>query len=102
MQQTIWLAVGGLALIFTLVTLYGSTVDDTLAIVTGTLSFFTWGVWTYGSLNVQQLTRCCVYSWSSPAVTLLGLMFALFSLWFVLVGGPELFASYRDTAAEDV
>lgn len=102
MQQTIWLFIGSLATLVTIGTILAALVDDALMIVGGGLGFFLWGVWTYGSLNVEQTTRCCVVRWSEPAVTLLGVMLALVPLWFALTGGPELIKKFRNPDTDEV
>jgi hypothetical protein len=104
MQQSIWLFVGALATLTTLGTVWAASVDDVLMIVGGVLGFVLWGVWSYGSLNVERVTGngCCVVSWSSPAVTLVGVMLALIPAWFALTGGPDLFRKYRDPDAEEI
>jgi hypothetical protein len=102
MQQTIWLFIGCVGVLTTLGTVLAAAYDDAMMIVGGFLGFVVWGVWTYGSLNVERATRCCVYSWSSPAVTLLGVMLALIPAWFALTGGPELFRKYRDPNTEEI
>lgn len=104
MQQTIWLFIGGVGVLTTLGTVLAAAYDDVMMIVGGLLGFVVWGVWTYGSLNVEKVTGngCCVVSWSSPAVTLLGVMLALIPAWFALTGGPDLFRKYRDPDAEDI
>lgn len=95
-----WVAVGAIGLGATAFAL--RTPDDAAAIITGTIGAITWGVWTYGSLNIQVVTQCCVRNLSYPSVTLLGLALSLIPMYIALTGPTELVDRARDTRQEDL
>jgi len=88
MLESGWLFTGTLAILATTAALLVS--DDGLAIVTGTAGVVTWGVWTYGTINVEVAADSATYTFSMPELTLLGIMMALLPAYIALTGPVEL------------
>lgn len=79
------------------------TSQDTFAIMAGTVGFVVWGVWSFGALNVREVTRCCVQQYSFPPLAIIGLMFALVPAYIALTGPLELAARARTvTSGEEL
>lgn len=100
MLESIWLFTGGVAAAATAAAVL--TNDNGVAIVTGVLGFVAWGVWTFGSLNVEVMSNGAITTFSSPAATLLGVALALIPGYIAFTGPVELFARSRNTQLDDV
>jgi len=101
MLESGWLFTGALAVLATGAALLVS--DDGLAIVTGTGGVVTWGVWTYGTINVEVVADSTTYTFAMPELTLLGIMMALLPAYIALTGPVELVArASSSTRPEDV
>jgi len=103
MLESGWLFTGALAVLATTAALLVS--DDGLAIVTGTGGVVTWGVWTYGTINVEVVAHHNnhIHTFAMPELTLLGIMMALLPAYIALTGPVELVArASSNTRPEDV
>lgn len=88
MLESAWLFVGCLGVLATLGALV--TADDGVAIIAGVAGAITWGVWTYGTLDLVVVGDSVTYTFTMPALTLLGLMLALIPSYVALTGPVEL------------
>lgn len=110
MLESTWLFVGGTALLSTAFALstqtqasrYYDLYADPIAIVGGLLSFFSWAVLAYGSLDMRVVGDSVTYSFTQPAITLWCLMFALPSLYVALTGPLESLKQATSPTAEDL
>lgn len=100
MIESAWLFTGGLATLATIGALL--TTDDGMAIITGVLGFISWGVWTFGTLEVIVVRDAVTYSYSMPSITFVGLAFALVPAYIALTGPVEIVARYRKPSQDDV
>jgi hypothetical protein len=76
--------------------------DDGLATLTGVLGFVGWGVWTYGAFSLEIARNATIYSFSEPAVALVGVALALIPGWIALTGPMEILGRYRDIGQENL
>jgi len=106
MLQSAWLFTGVLGVLATVASLLVSEdSDDGLAIVTGIGGVVTWGVWTYGTINVEVVAHhnSHIHTFAMPELTLLGVMMALVPGYIALTGPVELVArASSNTRPEDV
>ena len=100
MIVTAWIFVGVVAVLATGMALL--TQDNGLAIMMGVLGFVSWGVWTFGSLNLQVVESTTIYQFSQPSVTMLGLALALVPGYIALTGPVEIVQRARRTRQEEV
>lgn len=89
-----WLFVGVVAILASGMALL--TTDDGVAVLTGVLGFVAWGVWVFGSLNLQVVRDATVYTFSSPVVAFIGIAFALVPAWIALTGPVEIIGRWRE------
>jgi len=76
--------------------------DDAVAIISGVVGFISWGLWTYGTLNIEVAGDSTVYTFSTPAVTYFGIALALVPAYIALTGPVNIINRTRDTSAKDV
>lgn len=95
-----WLFLGVIGILATGVSLF--TDDDGVAIIAGTLGFITWGIWTFGTLNVEKAVETTVYEYSMAPVAVLGVILALIPGYIALTGPVELVSRYRDGNPEEI
>ena len=88
MLESAWLFVGCLGVLATVGALVTS--DDGVAIIAGVAGAITWGVWTYGTLDLVVVGDSVTYTFTMPSLTLLGLMLALIPSYVALTGPVEL------------
>jgi len=111
MLESAWLFIGFVALCSTGVALstktevaglYGS--DDGIAIFSGIVGFLSWGVWTYGTLNLTVITNSGDrITAPMPELAYFGVAMALIPAYIALTGPAETISSrYRDTEANDI
>jgi len=101
MLETTWLFVGVIAVLATIGAVL--TNDDGVAIVAGILGFIAWGVWTFGSLNVEVVTQTGdIVAFSNLAATMLGIALALIPGFIALTGPVEIVSRVRDTQMDEV
>jgi hypothetical protein len=110
MLESAWLFIGFVALCSTAVALstktevaglYGS--DNGIAIFAGIVGFLSWGVWTYGTFNLQVVTDSGVEVFNMPSLTYFGIAMALIPAYIALTGPAETISSrYRNTDAKDI
>jgi len=102
MLQSAWLFVGVVAILATATAL--GTDDDGVAILAGTAGTITWGVWTYGTLNVEAVDGAgSTLTFTMPSLTLLGIALALVPAYVALTGPVELVArANRQPDTEDL
>lgn len=101
MLLAVWLFVGGVAILASGVALL--TDDDGVAIVAGAVATVTWGVWTFGTLDIERPVEGATgLSFTEPAVTLVGVVLAIVPLYIMLTGPVELISRAQDAGPEDV
>jgi len=106
MLESAWLFVGTVAVLSTgaavLAPVLSPSDGDVLAIVLGVAGFVSWGVWTYGTLNIVVVGESVTYSFAQPSLTLLGVMLALVPGYVALTGPVEVVSRARDGDMRDV
>lgn len=110
MLESAWLFIGFIALAATAValstkseaaTLWGN--DDGVAIFAGIVGFLAWGVWTYGTLNVEVVTDSGVEVFSMPSVTYFGVAMALIPAYIALTGPADIIRrAARNPSTDDL
>jgi len=98
MLKSAWLFVGVVATLATVVAVVTQTQivrvfadADGVAIVAGTVGFISWGIWTFGTLNIELLTDSGdVVSYTLPSLTMLGIVFAIVPAYIALTGPIEI------------
>lgn len=93
MLESAWLFIGAVAILTTGAAVV--TPDDGVAIVAGAMGFVSWGVWTFGSLNVRVIGDSVTYTFSMPSVTLLGIALALIPGYIAITGPVEIVGRAR-------
>lgn len=95
-----WAFIGMVAIAATGVALYTS--DNAMAIITGLLGMFGWGMWSFGALNLQVVRDATVYQFGEPMLTIFGVALALVP-GFIAINGPiEMVQRYRDPRPEEI
>jgi len=113
MLESAWLFVGTVSVIWTVLTI-GAAVylenDDNFQIMTGD-SFVTlmgavgtvsWGVWTYGTLDVTAVADSTTHAFTMPGVTVLGIAFAFIPFVFFLTGPINLARGARAPTPDEI
>lgn len=95
-----WLFIGVVALLATGVAL--ATTDNAVAIISGLLGMFGWGMWSFGALNLQVVRDSTTYQFGEPMLTIFGVALALVPGFIALNGPIEIIERYRDPRAEDI
>lgn len=98
MLESAWLFVGFVALLASGLAL--ATSDDAVGIVAGTIGLLSWVLWAYGSLNVESADGSGAFS--MPALTLLGLAFAIVPAYIALTGPVEVVGRARNAGTDDL
>lgn len=109
MLESGWLFVGRVAFVWTLVTVLGAVLveptdkaGDWLVTVGGGVGFVVWGVWTFGSLDVEVVSGGTVVTLAHPELTILGVVMAIIPGYLALTGPIEMISRARDTHMEDL
>lgn len=104
MIESAFLFVGVVALVWTLATLAaavvannGNPAADALASNAGVVGFVLWGVWTFGSLNIEVANGTTVYTFTHPELALVGIVMALVCGYVAITGPLDLI--YRAMAS---
>lgn len=100
MLESAWLFLGVLGVLATAVAV--GTDDNAVAMVAGTLGFVVWGVWTFGTLNVETVSSAGTIGFEMPAVTLVGVALALVPGFIALTGPVEVIRRVDDTRTDDI
>lgn len=100
MLSTAWVFVGVVALVATISAVL--TDDDGVAIVSGVTGFITWGIWSFGALDLTVVNSGGVETFSMPEVSMLGVMLALLPAYIALTGPVEIVGRARTGDAEKV
>lgn len=100
MLESAWIFIGVVAILATGAAV--ATTDDGVAIMAGVLGFITWGVWTYGSLDLRVVGDSVTYSFSMPSVTILGIALALIPGYIALTGPTEIINRHRQPDTEEL
>lgn len=100
MIESGWLFTGLLATLATAAAII--TNDDGFAVMAGIVGFVTWGVWTFGSLNVEVFADSTTYTVSTPELTILGIAWALVPGYIALTGPVNIIQRYRDAEMRDL
>lgn len=101
MLQSAWLFTGLVAILATGAAV--GTNDDGMAIFAGTAGTITWGVWTYGTLNVEAVDGAgSTLTFTMPSLTLLGIALALIPAFVALTGPVELVGRATDAGTDDL
>jgi len=69
---------------------------------TSVLAFICYGVFTYGSLNVVVVGDAVTYSFSMPAVTIVGLALTVSAVFLVLSEPVNAINAYRNADVRDL
>lgn len=109
MLESAWLFVGRIAFLWTVLTViaavYVNPADrsgDSLATVGGVVGFILWGVWTFGTLNIEVVGGGVTYRFAHPELAILGIALALVPGYIALTGPIELIGRARDPSMRDV
>lgn len=109
MLESAWLFVGRIAFGWTVLTLIGAVYfdadDDTgdgLAMIAGVVGFVLWGVWTFGTLEVEFVEGSTTYAFSHPSLTILGVVLALVPGYIAMTGPIELLNRARQPSTDDI
>lgn len=109
MLESAWLFVGRIAMVWTVMTVaaavYVDPVDDTgdgLAIIGGVVGFVMWGVWTFGTLEVEVVDGGTTVVFQQPELTILGVVLALVPGYIAMTGPIELINRARQPKTDDV
>lgn len=109
MLESAWLFVGRIAFVWTIITVVaaayvdtGDETGDALATIGGVVGFVMWGVWTFGTLNIEVVGDAVVYEFTHPELTILGVALALVPGYIALTGPIEIVSRVRETRMRDV
>jgi len=110
MLESAWLFSGALAILASGVAVSTQTqtgaqnpASDNIAILSGIAGFITWGVFAFGSLNVEVVAQDgSVESFALPEITLLAVMFALVPGLIALTGPADTIESHLDPDRREV
>lgn len=104
-----WLFIGTIAFLWTLVTLLGAVYFDSrdpdgdgLSIISGTIGFVLWGVWTYGTLEISVVSGGSELTFTHPSLTILGVAMALIPGYIALTGPIDLINRAREPRTDDI
>lgn len=107
--ESAWLFVGTVAFVWTLTTVaiavYADSADDTgdsLATLAGAIGTVSWGVWTFGTLDVRVVSEGVTMSFTMPAVTVLGIAFALIPFYIFLTGPIDMIRGVRSPSVDEI
>lgn len=109
MLESAWLFVGRVAVVWTLVALAASAYfddgngrADALCSNAGVVGFVLWGVWTYGTLDIEVVDGGTTVAFSHPELTILGVAMCLVPAYIALSGTLDLFARAKSPSVEDL
>lgn len=109
MLESAFLFVGAIAFAWTLVTLLAATyatpaagAGDGLATMAGVVGFVLWGVWTFGTLEIEVVADTTTYTFTHPELTFLGVALALVPGYIALTGPIELISRARNPSTDDI
>lgn len=109
MLESAWLFVGRIAMVWTILTVaaavYVDPVDDTgdgLAIIGGVVGFVLWGIWTFGTLEIELVEGSSTYTFQHPELTILGVVLALVPGYIALTGPIELINRARQPTSDEL
>jgi len=110
MLESAWLFVGVVSILATGVAvgtqtelLGASTNADGIAILSGIVGFVSWGVWTFGTLEIETpIEGNPDLVFASPALTFLGIVLMLVPGWIALTGPIEIASRYKQPESKDV
>jgi hypothetical protein len=69
----------------------------------GIVGFVLWGVWTFGTLNIEVANGTTVYTFTHPELTLLGIVMALVPGYIALTGPIDLiYRAVDDPGQRDI
>jgi len=107
--ESAWLFVGVISILATGVAvatqtelLGASTNADGIAILSGIVGFVSWGVWTFGTLDVRVVGDSVTYTFSMPPLTFLGIVLMLVPGWIALTGPIEIASRYKQPESKEV
>lgn len=109
MLESAWLFVGRIAFAWTVLTLIGavyigdpSQPGEGLATIAGVVGFVLWGVWTFGTLQIQVVDNGTEFVFTHPELTILGIAMALVPGYIALEGPIELVSRARNPRMEEL
>jgi len=110
MLLSAWLFVGFIAILATGVALATQTTaatqipdDDGMAIMSGVAGFISWGVWTFGTLEIETpIEGNPDLAFTHPELTFLGIMLMLIPGYIALTGPAEIIKRVQDTQTQDI
>jgi hypothetical protein len=111
MLESAWLFIGLMGILSTGVALSTQTESvaqsgsaDGIAIISGIVGFLSWGVWTFGTLEVESVTSSgSIVTSTMPELTMLGIVFSLVPGYVALTGPVEIIRrSVDDPGTKDI
>lgn len=95
-----WVFVGVVALLATIGGVL--TEDDGVAIVAGVVGFVSWGIWTFGALDLQVASSGGLQTVSMPELALLGVALALLPGYIALTGPVQIISRAKSGNVDDL
>jgi hypothetical protein len=89
-----WVFIGVVALVATSAAVI--TDDDGIAIVGGVVGFVSWGVWSFGALDLTKVAGGGTETFTMTGVAYLGIMLALLPAYIALTGPVEIVSRARN------
>lgn len=109
MLESAFLFVGTIAFIWTALTLGVAMVvsptdskGDAAVMVGGVVGFVLWGVWTYGTLNIEVVGDSTTFQFQHPELAILGVVMALIPGYLALEGPINLYERHRRGELDDL
>lgn len=93
-----------LAAVLAVLTTIGAVLsnDQGQAIVAGLLGFVTWGVFVFGTFNVEVHAGTSTIHYSMPSVAIMGVAMALVPGYIMLTGPIDLIGRYRNPDQSEI
>lgn len=76
--------------------------SDGVAIMSGVVGFIAWGIWTYGTFQLEVARDATIYQFTNPALAFFGIMMALVPGYIALTGPVDIINSARNPDMEDL
>lgn len=113
MLESAWLFIGVIAFLWTVATigmaLYLDPRDnfrmlsgESFVQLAGAVGTVAWGMWTFGALDVRVVGASVTYSFTMPAIAVLGIAFAIVPFFFFITGPIQLFSQARNPDVDEL
>lgn len=113
MLESAWLFIGAVSTLWTVLTIgtavYMDTGDDfqimtgdSFVTLMGAVGTVSWGVWTYGTLDVSVVSDSATHTFTMPGITILGIAFAIVPFIFFLTGPINLARQAREPNVDQI